>query len=258
MLLIDAYNVLHLPQAVHDGRAIDLPAFAGLIRAGRYAPRRAVLVCDGTGGRTSGRPGPGGAVTLAGVEVVFSGAARTADDEIEARLARAGGHGVVVVSDDRRLRRAAHRAGAKTLASAVFLAHLLADHDRPRANPPPHFVRDIPLDRYSVAHWMGQFGLSPNGLLDRRAGKAEAPAPAGVRPPPLEPAPSLAPEPRPKPPAPPIPDERVLRMESLSDDPVIREALEAWKGRLTLDDLDMARWLGERPPRRDGPGRGQR
>ena len=34
---------------------------------------------------------------------------------------------------------------------------------------------------------------------------------------------------------------------SLMDDPVIREALEEWRDRLSVDDLDMSRWL-------DGPG----
>jgi predicted RNA-binding protein with PIN domain len=261
MLLIDAFNVLHLPQAVRDGRALALADLAGLIGVSRYAGQRAVLVCDGTGGHAG--PEARGRLTLSGIEVVFSGAHRTADDEIEARLRKAGGHGVTVVSDDRRLRRAAGRAGAKPLASGLFLVHLLNDHHRPRPKPLPSFTRDIPLDPYSVAHWMRQFGLSPNSLLDRRAGKAEAPAQA---------SPPSTPPPKPQPPAPaapgpgspatprrpassPVPAERALPNESLADDPVIREALEAWKGRLTLDDLDMARWLGEHPP---GGGRDQR
>ncbi|MCC7390062.1 MAG: NYN domain-containing protein [Phycisphaerales bacterium] len=254
MLLIDAFNVLHLPQAVREGRALDLADLAGLVGVSRYAGQRAVLVCDGTGGQ-AGRESRG-RVTLSGIEVVFSGARRTADDEIEARLRKAGGHGVTVVSDDRRLRRAAGRAGAKPLASGLFLLHLLQDHHRPRPKPLPSFARDIPLDRYSVAHWMRQFGLSPNSLLDRRAGRAEAPAPSPPPPPPAPkpqpPSPGatrpVAPPPPRRPASPPNPAERALPNESLADDPVIREALEAWKGRLTLDDLDMARWLGEHPP----------
>ena len=271
MLLIDAFNVLHLPEAVRDGRAMDLAGLAGLLGGSRYAGRRATLVCDGTGvGPDSGGTGHRSQLRLGGVEVVFSGAKSTADDEIEARLKRAGGHGVTVVSDDRRLRRAAGRAGAKALGSGTFLAHLLADDAKPKAGTTPRFTRDIPLDPYSVVHWMRAFGISPNGVLDRRAGKAAGPAAkGGAGKPELRTkkgeekneggvqARSLHHKGETPEAPPPIPDERVLRMESLADDPVIREALDAWKGRLTLDDLDMARWLSEHPPGSEG-GRDQR
>lgn len=261
MLLIDAFNVLHLPEAVQHGRAIDLAGLVGLIGSARYAGQRVILVCDGGGDGSITPPrGRRGRVRVAGVEVVFSGPDRSADDEIEARLLRGGGHGVVVVSDDRRLRRAAARVRSRSLASGAFLAHLLSDERRPRSVP--RFARETPLDRYSVAHWMEAFGLSPEGLLDRRAGRAERGA-GGTETVPASPTPSEAGEwavPIPDaqrgvaggtgggPEAGAVPDERVLRMERLADDPVIREALKAWRGRLTLDDLDMARWLSEHPP----------
>ena len=275
MLLIDAFNVLHLPGALQDGRAMGPADLARLLGQSRYAGRRAVVVCDGVGPRGAGSgtgDRPGSRSGSRGVEIVFSGGDRTADDEIEARLGRAGGHGIVVVSDDRPLRRAAGRAGARSLASGDFLAHLLGDAAKPKTPPPPRFARDIPLDRYSVAHWMRAFGLSANGLLDRRAGRAEAggsppgrgsrpggpgrPDLLGARAPEPEAAPVVQPG-RGEPSEPAMPDERVLRMESLADDPVIREALEAWRGGLTLDDLDMARGLGEHPPGGGGPD-GQR
>lgn len=260
MLLIDAFNVLHLPGAVQDGRALGPTDLARLLGESRYAGHRAAVICDGVGPRGVGK----GFRSVPGrVEIVFSGGDRSADDEIETRLGQAGGHGIVVVSDDRRLRRAAGRVGARSLASGVFLDHLLGDAAKTKTRPTPRFTRDIPLDRYSVAHWMRAFGLSANGLLDRRAGKAEAggspPAPGSRPDAPARQdlARAKAPEPE-APPAPQqgrgepsgsaMPDERVLRMESLADDPVIREALEAWRGRLTLDDLDMARWLSEHPP----------
>lgn len=253
MLLIDAFNILHLPGAVRDGHAIGLADLASLLGTSRYTGQRAILVCDGAGPDPAARgKSRRGRARIAGAELVFSGRDSTADDEIEALLRRAGGHGVTVVSDDRRLRRAASRAGARSLGSERFLAHLLADHAKPKAKPAPRFSRDIPLDRYSVAHWMQTFGISPNGLLDRRAGKAPPPG-ERRRPPgpgPAEPRASRQPDNAPQE-APPIPDERVLRMESLAEDPVIREALEDWEGRLSLDDLDMARWLSEHPPRDD-------
>ena len=290
MLLIDAFNVLHLPEAHLHGRSLDLAVLARLIGASRYAGQRTVLVCDGGGDGSIELPKGGGEracrARFAGLEIVFSGPEATADDEIEGLLRRGGGHGVVVVSDDRRLRRAARRVRSGALASGVFLAHLLLDEARQgerggqsgpggggkgARKPIPRFARDLPLDRYSVAHWMAEFGMSPNSLLERCAGR---PAGRGVAAPTPKPGQNLsgpeheasvparetAPETPPKaketsrnlsssspsPPLPPsLPDERVLRLESLADDPVIREALDAWQGHLTLEDLDMARWLDQ-------------
>ena len=290
VLLIDAFNVLHLPEAHHHGRSLDLAALARLIGTSRYAGQRGVLVCDGGGDGSIELPKGGrGRVCrarCAGLEVLFSGPESTADDEIEGQLRRGGGHGVVVVSDDRRLRRAAKRVRSGSLPSGVFLAHLLLDEARRgersgqggpgsggkgAGKPTPRFARDLPLDRYSVSHWMEEFGMSPNGLLERRAGK---PTGRGGTVPRSKPGQGLAPpapgaaapdsEAAPKTPAgketpaekersdtlastppPPLPDERVLRLESLTDDPVIREALEVWRGRLPLEDLDMARWLDQ-------------
>ncbi|VAX41717.1 hypothetical protein MNBD_PLANCTO03-629 [hydrothermal vent metagenome] len=287
MLLIDAFNVLHLPEAHLHGRSLDLATLAHLLGASRYARQRAVLVCDGWGDGAielpkGARGGSRGAtrVRFAGLEVLFSGPDSTADDEIERLLRSGGGHGVVVVSDDRRLKRAARRAGSGSLASGIFLAHLLLDEGRRgergagegkggkgSAKPVPRFARDLPLDRYSIAHWMREFGLTANELLEKRVGK-----PAGRSVPPPTPTPTPTPTPKaeaskpagkpnakeacntpilPQPSDSPrsgelpasLPDARVLRLEELAHDPVIREALDAWHGRLTLEDLDMARWL---------------
>lgn len=248
MLLIDAFNVLHLPQAVAAGRSLELADLAALIGTSRYAGRAAVLVCDGAGDGSIETPrGKRGRVRLYGIEVVFSGPGSSADDEIEARLKRGGGHGVTVVSDDRRLRRAASRVRAKSLASSTFLAHLLIPlgHDRkPRV---PEFARQTPLDRYAIAHWMAEFGLTPGDLLERRGGaggrgegKARRPVPSPNHGKPCGSGGAV-----PRPPGPGLPAEPVLPACDLEDDPVIRGALEEWRGRLSVEDLDMARWLGE-------------
>lgn len=256
MLLIDAFNVLHLPQAVVAGRSLVVADLAGLIGTSRYAGESAVLVCDGSGdGSVPAPPGKRGRARVSGVEVVFSGPGGSADDEIEARLRRGGGHGMTVVSDDRRLRRAASRVRAKRLGSGVFLAHLLKPGGQTGKRPVPAFVRDIPLDRYAVAHWMEAFGLTPGDLLARggsaASGGQDRERGEGRSKPRSEGKPDSggftvrygsganarkgA-----------LPAEPVLPDQDLEDDPVIRAALEEWGGRLRVEDLDMARWLEDR------------
>ena len=247
MLLIDAFNVLHLPEAVAVGRSLTVADLVSLIGSSRYAGQAVVLVCDGSGdGSIESPKGKPGRVRLAGVEVVFSGPESTADDEIEDRLSLGGGGGMTVVSDDRRLRRAASRVRARSLGSGTFLSHLLQPGAKPKKRPVPDFARDIPLDKYSMAHWMQEFGLTPGDLLERGGDAAVAPrAPGRAK----RAAPPAKPNAVPNSPA---PDKAlgaskpVLPELDLEEDPVILAALQEWRGRLRLEDLDMARWLEER------------
>ncbi|MFG0243059.1 MAG: hypothetical protein ACF8R9_09760 [Phycisphaerales bacterium JB054] len=247
VLLIDAFNVLHLPEAVAVGRSLTVADLVSLIGTSRYAGQAAVLVCDGSGDGSIESPrGKRGRVRLSGVEVVFSGPESTADDEIEDRLRLGGGGGMTVVSDDRRLRRAASRVRARSLGSGTFLSHLLQPGAKPKTRPVPDFARDIPLDRYSMAHWMQEFGLTPGDLLERGGDAAVAPRVSGRA---GRAAPPAKPDAVPKSPAP----EKglgaakpVLPELDLEEDPVILAALQEWRGRLRLEDLDMAKWLEER------------
>ena len=247
MLLIDAFNVLHLPEAVAVGRSLTVADLVSLLGTSRYAGQAAVLVCDGGGdGSVESPKGKRGRVRLSGVEVVFSGPDSTADDEIEDRLRLGGGSGMTVVSDDRRLRRAASRVRARSLGSGTFLSHLLEPGERSKKRPVPDFARDIPLDKYSMAHWMKEFGLTPGDLLERGGDAAVAPRPPKRA---ERAAPPARPDPAPKRAAPEAglgAAKPVLPEQDLEEDPVILAALREWRGRLRLEDLDMARWLEER------------
>lgn len=272
MILIDTYNVLHTPGVLPLGLAgLDVDGLCRLIAASRYASREITLVCDGHGKDT--RRGP--------MHVVFAAESGDADSWIELRLAHdSAPRRILVVSSDRRVRRAADKAGAAVLSSATFLAQLAIDLDRKKPKPRPRFATDLPLDALSVAYWAGQFGLSREEMtrLDeesraitprgRERELDEAPRNADVKPresgtghgnhgtakaggAPKSPA--AGSEPRAAPALgeglPPL----AFDSQSLADDPVIRSALEHWSGRLSLDDLDMRRWLdqasvGESPP----------
>jgi hypothetical protein len=263
LILIDTYNVLHAPGVLPLGLAgLDVDGLCRLIAAGRYASRELTLVCDGHG--KDARRG--------GMQVVFAG---DADSWIESRLAHdSAPRRILVVSSDRRVRRAADKAGAAVLSSATFLAQLAIDLDRKKPKPRPRFATDLPLDALSVAYWAGQFGLSREEMtrLDeesraitprgRERAPDEAPRKASVKPrdsgagtgdpgqakaggaptsPPAGSEPRTAPELGAGLPP------HALDPRALADDPVIRSALEHWSGRLSLDDLDMSRWLDQGP-----------
>ncbi|MFO0834814.1 MAG: NYN domain-containing protein [Phycisphaerales bacterium] len=262
MLLIDTYNVLHTPGVLPLGLAgLDVDGLCRLVTASRYASREITLVCDGHGKDT--RRGT--------MHVVFAADSGDADSWIESRLAHdSAPRRILVVSSDRRIRRAADKAGAAVLSSATFLAQLAIDLDRKRPKPRPRFATDLPLDALSVAYWAGQFGLSREEMtrLDeeshaitpggRERGTDEAPRKADVKAResgagngdsgkakaggvPKSPAAGSETRAAPAlgaglpPPA--------FDAKALADDPVIRSALEHWSGRLSLDDLDMSRWI---------------
>jgi len=267
VLLIDAFNVLHAQWCLpREERGLDVPGLVRLIGRSRHAGRRARIVCDG-------RPGPqwargallethcGMTWTRVGrAEVVFSGRGREADDVIEEVLERSRGLAILVVSSDRRLVRAAGVAGADRIGNGAFLKQLSADARARRGEPAPAFVADVPLDHYSVVHWMREFGFEPPGAEPaaraapepaREAPKPEEPggdAPArktgggrspagigerlGIELPPVSEVVEV-PDPGPTP----DPVER----EAL--DPVLGDAFEEWCGRLDPADLDMERWI---------------
>lgn len=233
MLIIDAYNVLHVTGVLPPELAgPDLDDLARLVGESRYGRQRVILVCDGAGPSRlklwrSGR-GTGS------VEVRYAGAGREADAVIEALLAEpaAGGarRSLLVVSTDGRLRRAARRARVSWISSEGFLAHLAADAGRlpPPRGSRPAFAQEIPLDGPSVAHWLRVLGIAADDPILRIA------AASGPEPPRADEQTSA---PTPASPEPASNAEPV--------DPLLLEALKEWAGRLSLDDLDMRRWLGE-------------
>eukprot|EP00913_Durusdinium_trenchii_P006075 g5687.t1 len=214
--------------------------------------------------------------------VVFSGAEREADDVIEDVLDRAKGLRVLLVSSDRRLIRAAGLAGADQVGNGTFLKQLSKDVKAKPGSERPAFVSEVPLDAYSVAHWMREFGYEPGATLERPA-PPEAPVPpkparkkatskkAATRKPKTEAfGDSLS---IPSPGADPVASASEATGEGLDPslpgnpeheplDPLLGEAFEEWRGRLSLDDLDMSRWIDDvqdikRPGSGGrGPGRG--
>jgi hypothetical protein len=260
MLLVDAFNVIRAQWVLPaERRGMDVRGLITLIGRSRYAKRRLRIVVDG-------RPGPdwirhGVFDTLAGhawsrvghAEIVFSGREREADDVIEDVLARSRGIAITVVSSDRRLIRAAGRAGADQIGNGSFLRQLNEDLDRERGERVPAFAAEVPLDRYAVAHWMREFGYEPphepppiapvpvpkKTTPKRTASKTPAPPAPGFGsrldvPAASTPHPAPAPTPGPPP---------ALPGEAEALDPLLRDAFEEWYGSLHRGDLDMRKWV---------------
>lgn len=161
-----------------------------MIGASRYKRHRAIVVCDGVPGvdgvEAGRRSGPNEVRAHsarderrsghASVDVVFAGPGREADEAIETILqSHSAARRMLVVSTDRRIRRAAAKAGATSMTSGDFLRDIAADLERHKGaglSHRPSFATDLPLSRLDVAYWLAHMGLE---------GEAEAAAARPVK-----------------------------------------------------------------------------
>lgn len=187
MLLVDAYNVLHVQGVLPAHLAgMEVDGLARLLGVSRYARGRIVLVCDGAPPRTSigggkkvaGRSGRASHPTASGVEIVHAGGGHDADSYIEDFLERdSASRRWTVVSSDHRVQRAAITAGSRVLESTVFLRQLVQDDARPAPTPHPRLIHKIPLAGLDVSLWIREFGVDP------RAGEADLASIPDITPP---------------------------------------------------------------------------
>lgn len=247
MILVDTYNLLHAPAAARFFPDDAGPAeLAGLIALGRHRAAQVILVCDGTPPPGWAHAPPGRLAELRyrveSVDIVFAGAGSDADTMIEAFIARdSAPKRLRVVSSDRRIIAAARRRGARSIQSDRFVHALLADVARLRnAWVRPEFAARVPLDAEAVRYWRNLFGIRENDLppdpapnsvtLSRPSAPSPARGTAQKRSDPVVPPASATPP----------------------TDPILLAALQEWRDRLSLDDLDMTRWLRD-PANSDPP-----
>ncbi len=239
MLVIDTFNVMHVGGVLPPELVVHTPAeLAWLIAQSRYAGTPRVLICDGPMQGT-GHTGPA-ATRVGEARVVYTGAGREADDEIESLLSKSTHPArLVVVSSDRRVIKAARLRRATSLKSDGFLRQLAEDAARHKAEPLPKWVHEIPLDRLAVDQWLGVFGLDGEQAAGLGGSGGEDPRerPQSSQPP-AQPPP--APDQSSKQPAerPPTPSQSP---SPAIDDETRRLAQEQG---VDPDDLDMRRWLG--------------
>lgn len=267
-LLLDTMNVLHAWDSGMVGDALtEIPALAREIGQSRYKGYQTTLVCDGAPiGDLEGR-------SWSSCAVRFAGSGRDADTLIEYLIDRdTAPRRLVVVSSDRRIMKAARRRRAKPLPSEDFLVQIAKDAGKPAPTSiRPAFARQVPLEQRAIEFWHAVLG-EPTGAVkigdeERRrlsrllaqAGRSGLEDPSGQPPTPEarkqgKSKKTSSGRPKPAKPGPtghhtdlPTPAEAREALRAAAEtDPVLAEALRAWSDRLSLEDLDMSRWLG--PP----------
>jgi len=157
-LLIDTFNVLHVTGVLPPGLAgPGVAGLAALIKGSRWSDAPVALICDGM-------PPSGGVPRLpARIRAIYSKNVE-ADDILERLIVDSTAPArLLVVSSDRRVRRAAKKRGAKDLESEQFLRMLLEDRDRARQEPSkPH--RPANLRPGEVQSWKKEFLIGEDGF----------------------------------------------------------------------------------------------
>lgn len=229
-LVIDTFNVLHAWGSGPDlGGYAEIQVFSGLISRSRYGGSKVSIVCDG-----SALPGPLPALPPE-MTLHFAGGGLEADPVIEHLIA--SDHAprrLTVVSSDRRLQRAANRRRARWLPSHCFLSQILRDAQSTKPLPDrPDFARAVPLSQSRIEFWLDEFDISADfaGPGARSANEGFNGTPKQHR----KPVPSRNSGDHPSP--------FGTNRSNLDADPLLRQALEHWQGRIDLEDLDMSRWL---------------
>lgn len=154
-LLIDCYNLLHaaMPPSL---AGLDEAGLCRLLARSPWAGERIVIVCDG-----APKPGIVSASPVAGVELLYAGKGRSADEEIFDRIdADHSPRRLTVVSSDREIQKAARRRRALAKSSEEFVRELAAtrrsgsspEHDKPASHGK--------LASDEVDRWLDEFGIN--------------------------------------------------------------------------------------------------
>lgn len=279
VLVVDAYNVLHTQGVLPPHLAgPEVHELIEMIGASRYKRHRAIVVCDGVPGvdgvEAGRRSGPNEVRAHsarderrsghASVDVVFAGPGRVADEAIETILqSHSAARRMLVVSTDRRIRRAAAKAGATSMTSGDFLRDIAADLDRHKGaglSHRPSFATDLPLSRLDVAYWLAHMGMEEEAEAAAARplkGMPEAGAKQKVKPEAnREHVPERVTNRKPSGQASQPGARKRVEEESFTQGANtqvgapgdgtpswMHEAARAWAGRLNLEELDTGKWL---------------
>ena len=157
MIIIDCYNLLHttMPPSL---AGLDERMLCRLLARAGYDRGRAMIICDGVV-----KPHAPESSDFDGIELVYSGPRRSADDLIvELVNADSAPRRLTVVTNDRQIQRAARRRRAKVRSCEALIQDLAAaaggrsDAPTPSPSPKPDHVR---LTDQQVQQWLDEFGL---------------------------------------------------------------------------------------------------
>ena len=157
MIIIDCYNLLHttMPPSLaglDESRLCRLLAHAGYDRA------RAAVVCDGVV-----KPHTPAQSGVEGIDLIYSGRERTADDLIVHMVGQdSAPRRLTVVSNDRQIQKAVRRRRARVRSCEALISDLAAhaggrvgDASRQAASKPDH----VALTDRQVRQWLDEFGF---------------------------------------------------------------------------------------------------
>jgi len=160
-LIVDCYNLLH-----HDMPAslagLEEGRLCRLLAASRFRNERIAVVCDGVVKPDGLRRSP-----VEGVDLVYSGKKRSADDVIISMINRdSAPRRLTVVSNDREIQRAAGRRRAKALACDALISHLCQVAEAGPATPAPNDTVNGPLCDTDIMNWAREFDVDPHRPID--------------------------------------------------------------------------------------------
>jgi hypothetical protein len=156
MFLIDGHNLLHmvLKSEENAGATTDLELCRVLSRYMTQVGRPGVIIFDG-----SGPPDKSGFDYIANLEILFAGPGADADTVIEDKIcASTAPKRMTVVSNDRRLRRAARARKCTSMKTEVFWADILKELCRKRPESEPAAKR-FGLSDSETDQWLDAFGI---------------------------------------------------------------------------------------------------
>jgi hypothetical protein len=171
MLVVDAYNVLHVTGVLPPELAgLEVQELAELVAGSRWGRHQVALVCDGVRpkppaarGGVERRAPPVADRLPSGIGVHYAGPGASADALI-ARMVEESSHPrrLTIVSNDRAVQRSATRRRASILTADKWLHQLAADHARAPAKGRTKVRRDPgPLSPAQVDAWLRYFGVEP-------------------------------------------------------------------------------------------------
>jgi hypothetical protein len=139
-------------------------SLCALLAQTRWAAGGVTVVCDGSPKPHSLKPGD---PALGAVELIFSGAERSADDVIiELIDADSAPRRLTVVSSDRAVRRAARRRKARDLTAEGFLNRLATAGQSGGGTTAPGKPGTATMGNDQVDRWLDWFGIDPADTPD--------------------------------------------------------------------------------------------
>lgn len=159
-LLIDCYNVLHTTMPPHLA-GLDEARLCHLLMASPFGGTKITVVCDG-----KVKPHIPAVSPVDSVKLIYSGPRRSADDLIIKQIGvDTAPRRLIVVSSDRQIQKAARRRRAKIMPSDELINVLSR---LPVSAPDGAAPAPASLSSQEVEHWLSQFDLKGDELLDKR------------------------------------------------------------------------------------------